>query len=359
MKSPLFQSVSGCSRVVAAIILAAGVVCAQKYDQTNLVSNAAGPAPKTDARLVNPWGLSRSSSSPWWVSDNGTGLSTLYDGTGNAQSLVVSVPGAPTGTVFNGSADFEVAPGKPARFLFASEDGTISGWNSGSQALVVVTTPGAVYKGIAIVDVNGKRQLYATDFHGGHVDVFDASFHAVTRQDGDADEDAPFRFGGRLRGLSPFGIQNIGGNLLVTYAKPDAAGHDDVHAPGNGAVAVFTPAGRLIRILEHVQDLNSPWGLALAPGDFGAFSHHLLVGQFGSGEILAYNMATGRFSGKLLNSSGNSIAIDGLWGLGFGNGKSAGPATTLYFSAGPNDEADGLFGTLTPVAAELVQGNGN
>jgi uncharacterized protein (TIGR03118 family) len=358
MKSSVFHSISGCSRLVAAALLLAGVVCAQKYDQTNLVSNTAGTAPKTDANLVNAWGLARSSNGPWWVSDNGTGLSTLYDGTGTPQKLVVTVPGQPTGAVFNGSADFELAATKPAHFLFASEDGTISGWNSGTQAVVVVTTPGAVYKGIAIVDVDGKRQLYATDFHGGHIDVFDASFHPVTRHDGVGDG-VPFRFGGRLRGLSPFGIQNIGGNLFVTFAKPDAAGHDDVHAPGNGAVAAFTPAGRLIQVFEHVQDLNSPWGLALAPGDFGAFSHHLLVGQFGSGEILAYNMVTGRLAGKMLNASGSLIAIDGLWGLGFGNGKSAGPVTTLFFSAGPNDEANGLFGTLTAVATELVQGNGN
>jgi uncharacterized protein (TIGR03118 family) len=349
---------------VAAALLVAGVAGAQQYTQTNLVSNAAGPAPKTDSRLVNPWGLSRSSSSPWWVSDNGTGLSTLYNAAGTAQALVVTVPGAPTGTVFNGSADFELAAGKPARFLFASEDGTISGWNTGvqpTQAVVVVTTPGAVYKGLAIAVVDGKRQLYATDFHGGHVDVFDASFHPVTRRHGDGDDDGvPFRFRGRLRGLAPFGIQNIGGNLFVTFAKPDAEGKDDVHAPGNGAVAVFTPSGKLIQIFEHVQDLNSPWGLALAPGDFGAFSHHLLVGQFGSGEILAYNVVTGEFAGKMLNSSANPIAIDGLWGLSFGSGGTAsGPANTLFFSAGPNDEADGLFGTLTPVSAELVEGNGN
>jgi uncharacterized protein (TIGR03118 family) len=366
MKSPLFYSISGCSRLVAAALLVAGVVGAQKYDQTNLVSNAAGPAPKTDSNLVNAWGLARSSTTPWWVSDNGTGRSTLYDGTGTAQPsttpLVVIVPGAPTGTVFNGSADFALAPGKSARFLFASEDGTISGWNPGveaTQAVVVVTTPGAVYKGLTIAVADGKRQLYATDFHGGHIDVFDASFNPVTRRHGDGDGE-PFRFEGRLRGLSPFGIQNIGGNLFVTFAKPDAAGHDDVHAPGNGAVAVFTPAGKLIQLFEHVQDLNSPWGLALAPGDFGAFSHHLLVGQFGSGEILAYNVVTGRFSGKLLNASASPIVIDGLWGLSFGSGGTAsGPATTLFFSAGPNDEAGGLFGTLTPAMGELIEGNGN
>ena len=356
MKSPLF-------RFVAATLLLAGAASAQKYEQTNLVSNVPAMAPKTDPNLVNGWGLSRSSSSFWWVSDNGTGLATLYDGTGTAQPLVVTVAGgAPTGTVFNGSSDFALAPGQPARFLFASEDGTISGWNPGvaaTDAVAVATTPGAVYKGIAIAVADGKRQLYATDFHGGHIDVFDASFHPVARQAG-GDGGEAFRFEGRLRGFSPFGIQNIGGNLFVTFAKPDAARKDDVHGPGNGAVAVFTPAGRLIRIFEHVQDLNSPRGLALAPGDFGAFSHHLLVGQFGSGEVLAYNMATGAFAGKMLDPSANTLVIEGLWGLSFGSGKTtAGPATTLFFSAGPNDESDGLFGTLTPVASELVEGNGN
>ena len=188
--------------------------------------------------------------------------------------------------------------------------------------------------------------------------MFDASFNPVTRRHGH-DEESPFRFGGHLRGLAPFGIQNIGGNLFVTFAKPDATGKDDVHAPGNGAVAVFTPAGKLIQMFEHVQDLNSPWGLALAPGDFGAFSHHLLVSQFGSGEVLAYNIATGNFAGKMLDSSANLLVIEGLWGLSFGNGKTAGPINTLFFSAGPNDEGNGVFGTLTPVASELIQGNGN
>ena len=359
MRNPLFDRMFGCTRIMAGALLLAGIACAQQYQKTNLVSNLGSMAPTKDPNLVNGWGLSRSSSSPWWVSDNGTGLSTLYDGTGAVQSLVVTVPGgAPTGTVYNGSSDFALTIGKPARFLFASEDGTISGWNSGTQAVVVARNPGAVYKGIAIAVADGKRQLYATDFHGGHIDVFDASFNPVTRHDGDGDG-APFRSEGRLRGLAPFGIQNIGGNLFVTFAKPDAAGKDDVHAPGNGAVAVFTPAGRLIRMFEHVQDLNSPWGLALAPGDFGAFSHHLLVGQFGSGEILAYNLATGRLAGKMLDSSANPIVIEGLWALSFGNGAKAGPVTTLFFTAGPNDEANGLFGTLTPPASELTEGNGN
>jgi uncharacterized protein (TIGR03118 family) len=359
MRNPLLDRRFGCTRFVAAALLLAGVASAQQYHQTNLVSNLPSLAPMTDLNLVNAWGLARSSSSPWWVSDNGTGFSTLYDGAGIAQSLVVTVPGgAPTGAVYNGSSDFALANGKPARFLFASEDGTISGWNSGTQAEAVAMTPGAVYKGIAIAVAGGKRQLFATDFHGGHIDVFDASFNPVTQQHGDADS-ARFQFEGRLRGLAPFGIQNIGGNLFVTFAKPDAAGKDDVHAPGNGAVAVFTPAGRLIQRFEHVQDLNSPWGLALAPGDFGAFSHHLLVGQFGSGEILAYDLATGRLAGKMLDSSANPIVIEGLWALSFGNGKSAGTATTLFFTAGPNDEANGLFGTLTPPTSELTEGNGN
>jgi uncharacterized protein (TIGR03118 family) len=342
--------------LITAAMLVAGAASAQHYQQTNLVSNVTGAAAKTDPNLVNGWGLSRSSSSPWWVSDNGTGKATLYDGSGNPQSLVVTVPGAPTGTVFNGdTAHFQITPGNAARFLFASEDGTISAWNPAvdPSAMVVVTTPGAVYKGLAIATPDGgSPQLYATDFHNGHIDVFDTHFNRLPRG-GDA-----FTFDGHPRGLSPFGIQNIGGNLFVTFAKPDAARHDDVHGPGLGMVAVFSPRGRLLNMFEHVQALNAPWGLALAPSDFGAFSHHLLVGQFGSGEIVAYNIETGKFAGELLDPAGQTLAIQGIWGIGFGNGKTAGPATTLFFAAGPDDEQNGLFGSLVPVAADLVQGNG-
>ncbi len=344
-------------QMAAAMALATGVVSAQHYQQTNLVSNLPGPAPKTDANLVNGWGLSRTSSSPWWVADNGTGKTTLYDGTGTPQALVVNVPGAPTGTVYNGSPNFEITPGNPARFLFASEDGTISGWNSAvdpANAKILATTAGAIYKGLAIADVDDEGpRIYATDFHHGRIDVFDKSFNRVSHR-GDFLE-----FVSRLLGLSPFGIQNIGGNLYVTYAKPDSARQDDVHGAGLGLVAAFTPTGRLLRVFEHVSNLNAPWGLALAPGDFGSFSHHLLVGQFGSGAILAYDITTGRFAGELLDQNGAPLVIPGIWGIGFGNAKNAGPANTLFFAAGPDDEANGLFGSLAPVATDLIQGNGN
>jgi uncharacterized protein (TIGR03118 family) len=345
--------------VLASALTSSSNLQAQHYLRSDLVSTS-GAVP--DAHLVNGWGLSRSSTSPWWVANNGTGSSTLYDGNGVAAALVVTVPGKPTGAVYNGSTDFELAPGQPARFLFASEDGTISGWNSATNpntAIVKVPASDAIYKGLAMATVNGDRYLYATDFHNGRIDVFDTAFKKVTRGVGESDDDGLFRFRGNLRGLAPFGIQNIGGNLYVTFAKQDDKEEDDVKGEGLGAVAVFSPTGRLIRMFEHVDGLNAPWGLALAPGDFGSFSHHLLVGQFGSGEILAYNVQTGRYSGKLLAPDGNPITIDGLWGISFGNGASAGAANSLYFAAGPNDEHSGLFGMLKTATTDLLQGNGN
>jgi uncharacterized protein (TIGR03118 family) len=292
------------------------------------------------------------------VSDNGSNHSTLYDGTGKASALVVNVAGGPTGTVYNGSQDFQLAAGRPASFLFASEDGTISGWNSNvdaGNAMVMVTSPGAVYKGLAIASVNGANYLYAADFHNGRIDVFDNAFRRLSDS-----AVAGFRLGGRSRNLSPFNVQNIGGNLFVAYARPDEDQHDDVPGDGLGLVAAFSPDGELLRIFEHVAELNAPWGMALASGDFGAFSHHLLVGQFGSGKIAAFDLLSGRFAGELVDGSGQPIQIDGLWGLSFGGGSANnGPANTLFFSAGPNGESGGLFGTLTPAAADLTQGNGN
>ena len=371
MELRLFERQLALPRMAMIVLLGAGAASGQLYQETKLVLNASGGTATTDARLVNPWGLSRSSTSPWWVADNGTGMSTLYNATGVAQSIVVSVPGAPTGTVYNGTTDFELAPGKPARFIFSSEDGTISGWNSSvdaTHAIVMATTPGAVYKGLAIAVVNGKRQLYATDFHGRHIDVFNSSFQKVGELDptfhsiwrGRSDDDfSGLESAGFLGGLSPFGIQNIGGNLFVTFAKQDADGEDDVAGPGNGAVAVYTPAGQPVRVFEHVDGLNSPWGLALAPGDFGAFSHYLLVGQFGSGEILAFNMETGKMAGKMMDAAGQPLKIDGLWAIAFGSGGNSGPLNTMYFTAGPDDEQNGLFGTLTAVTSQLIDGNGN
>lgn len=334
---------------------------AQHYTQANLNSNFDAAA-KTDPNLVNAWGMSRSSTSPWWISDNGTGLSTLYDGTGAAAALVVTVPGSPTGTIYNGSTDFELTPTHPARFLFAAEDGSISGWSpavSQTAAVVMVSTPGAIYKGLAMATLGGKRYLYAADFHNGRIDVFDSTFQKVSHAPGEGSDDDIIRFPGTLRGYAPFNIQNLGGTLFVAYAKQDDEQKDEVAGPGLGLVAAFTPAGRLIRVFEHVPGLNAPWGLALAPGDFGTLSHHLLVGQFGSGEILAFNIMTGKYAGKLLNADNNPIVIEGLWGISFGSGGNSGAFNALYYAAGPSNETYGLFGMLTPVTTDLIQGNGN
>jgi uncharacterized protein (TIGR03118 family) len=364
------MSIARRSACVSSLILAAAFALAwsapaeaQQYKKTDLVSDLAG-AMFQDANLVNPWGLSRSSGSPWWAADNGTGRSTLYDGAGNAQALVVTIPpaeggttGVPTGTVFNGTTDFKLPNGNPARFLFVAEDGTISGWNGGAQAIVVSTEKDAVYKGAAIATRDGAHYLYVANFSERRIDVFDATFQRVRSGHGGHAERDAFKDERLPRGFSPFNVQNIGGSLYVAFAKVDAEGTDEVAGAGLGYVDVFSPSGKLLRRLEHGPWLNAPWGLALAPGDFGAFSHNLLVGQFGSGEIAVYDVSSGRFVGTMQDPTGAVLSIDGLWALSFGNGATAGPLNTLYFTAGINDEANGLFGSLTSVSAAPL-GNG-
>ncbi len=353
---------------LTAIALSVGALslstAAQQYKVTGLVADQSGVAPATDLNLVNPWGLSRSSGSPWWVSDNGTGLATLYDGTGAAKSLVVTVPtgdpsvsstGTPTGTVFNGGTGFVLANGKPALFMFVTEDGTISAWNSGTSATIEVNTKSAsVFKGAALANLpmpNGSSStfLYVADFRKGRVQVYDSSFQHV----GLFDE--PFRDESLPRGYAPFNIQNIGGELYVTFARQDDQKHDEVDGPGRGYVDVFSPFGRLLRRFEHGWWLNGPWGLALASGDFGIYSHDLLVGQFGTGNVAVYDPITGRFIDLLRDTNNAPLAIDGLWGISFGSGSvtGSGPATTLYFSAGSDGEQHGLFGTITPIQNTL------
>lgn len=364
------------------IFLSPSGAFAQHYTQTNLVSDIPGAAPVLDPNLVNPWGLSRSSGGPWWVSDNGSGDSTLYTGAGaiipiNGNGIVTIPPpknapagtlAAPTGTVFNGSSAFVLpAPNsKPAAFIFSTEDGTISGWNGGPSAVLAVdnndngSPNGAVYKGATTADLNGHKFLYVTNFRAARVEVYDTNFHRVQLSPeafdpgGDSDYDADDRSGAQHipHGFAPFNIQNIGGSLFVTYAKQDAARHDDVAGEGNGYVEIFTPAGRHIGHLEHGSWLNSPWGVVWTPRDFGVFSNSILVGNFGSGWVAAFNGFTHKFIGFLRNPDDSLLTIDGLWSLTFGNGASAGPSTTLYFSAGPDGETHGLFGTLTPVATE-------
>jgi uncharacterized protein (TIGR03118 family) len=329
----------------------------QHYKQTNLVSDTT-----TDPNLVNGWGMSRSSGSPWWISDNGTGKATLYTGTGTIAQLVVTIPsgnpeknptGTPTGQVFNGTTDFELAPTKPAVFIFATEDGTISAWNPGvapTTAVIKVNTKGAsVFKGLAMATISDTKSgaianfLYAADFRRGRIRVYDKFFNPVSLG-GDAFRDDHLR-----SGFAPFNIQNIGGNLYVSYAKQDDQKHDEVAGMGLGYVDVYTPWGHLIQRLEHGWFLNAPWGMTQAPSDFGAYSHDILVGQFGTGKIAVFDPVTGKFKGHLNDASNNPIAIDGLWGINFGSGGTSGPANSLFFAAGPQDESHGLFGTITPV----------
>jgi uncharacterized protein (TIGR03118 family) len=330
-----------------------------------------------DPRLVNPWGVGESATSPFWVSDNGAGLSTLYNSAGIAQSLVVSIPapgaplgndGAPTGLVFNiaggatgvfkvsGVTSGGVATSAAAAFLFATEDGTILGWNpgvnpigfdpakAGTYAIIAVPTPGAVYKGLAIAkDAGGTPHLYATNFHAGTVDVFGGDFKPATDLAANAFVDPHLP-----KGYAPFNIVPINGQLFVTYAVQDNEAHDDVAGQGHGIVNVFDLHGQLLqRFAQHGQ-LDSPWGIALAPPSFGDLSGALLIGNFGNGHINAYNPVTGEFVDKLRDSHGQAVVIDGLWTVMFGNGGNGGDPKTLYFTAGPNGESDGLFGSLAP-----------
>ena len=341
------------------------------YIQQNLVSDLPGVAPVTDPNLVNPWGMSSSSTSPIWVSDNGTGLTTLYNGAGQpfpiASPLVVTIappasppPGftnsAPTGQVFNvfnasSPNDFVLPNAKPASFIFATEDGTISAWNGGAASILKVdnSSSGAVYKGLAIGNNGSSNLLYAANFNSGNIDVFDKNFMATTVGGGFHDPNIP-------AGFAPFNVQNIDGKLYVTYAKQDDAKHDDVAGLGNGFVDVFDTNGNLLERLVSNGPLNSPWGLALAPGNFGQFSNDLLVGNFGDGVINAFDPTTGALLGQLDDTSGSPITIEGLWGLRFGNGGTGGSANELFFTAGiPGPdmiEDHGLFGDLTVAVPE-------
>ncbi|MDB5351408.1 MAG: hypothetical protein JWN86_2655 [Planctomycetota bacterium] len=352
------------SHVHGVTTLAHHVARSKTYIQTNLVSNDTTivPAARADPNLVNPWGIVASASSPFWISDNGKGVSTLYNGSGTPQPLIVTIPApggststaAPTGIVFNGSTDFSVTSGGKTGssvFIFATEDGTISGWSptvDATHAILAVdnSASGAVYKGLALGSSSSGNRLFATNFHAGTVDVFDANFKPVTLPSGAfTDSKIP-------SGFAPFGIRTIGSDILVTFAKQNGAKHDDVAGKGNGFVDLFDSNGTLISRIARKGTLNSPWGLALAPSTFGKFSGDLLVGDFGDGRINAFKIGRRKatFAGQLSGTNRKPLTIDGLWGLSFGNGAQAGPVDTLFFTAGPNGEKDGLFGNLTPSA---------
>jgi uncharacterized protein (TIGR03118 family) len=355
----------------AVILLAlAPVAAATDYAVTNLVSDIPGLAAYTDPNLVNPWGFTASPTSPFWVANNGTGVATLYNGSGQPQPLVITVPPAaggaspssPTGVAFNSGTGFEVQPGSPARFLFATEDGTISGWSSVSITsavrLVDNSAGGADYKGVAIGSGASGTFLYAANFAAGTIDVFNSVFAPTALAGGFTDPILP-------SGYAPFNIQSMGGNLLVTYALQDA-NRDVVAGAGNGFVDVFDTAGNFVRRLIGDGALNSPWGLALAPADFGEFGNDLLVGNFGDGRVNAFDPLTGDYQGTLLDSMGLPITIDGLRGLNFGNGGNGGDTSTLYFAAGIAGGglgvgAHGLFGSIAPVPVPstlLLMGSG-
>jgi uncharacterized protein (TIGR03118 family) len=367
-----------------------GAVATQFYTPSNLVSDGTVPSDYTDTNLVNPWGLVASGGSPWWIADNGTGLSTLYNGIGAPQSLVVKIPGpmgspadftsAPTGAIFaNKAGEFLLPPAKagnpdvPSIFIFDTEDGTISGWNPGSNgglnnAVLKVDNStqvypngatGAVYKGLTLfTEPSGSTlpagdYLVATNFRSGNLDFFDSGFKPVTLPAG------AFQDPTLPAGYAPFGVQTINGNLFVTYALQTADKHDDVEGPGHGFVDEYNAAGMMIKRIggTGVQpELNSPWGLTMAPATFGKFGGDLLVGNFGDSHVSAFDPTSGAFLGQLSDAKGQPLVLNGgfhgtdtkgLWALQFGNGAAAGSKNTLFFTAGINDEQNGLFGSLT------------
>lgn len=331
-------------------LLCAGSVAAaspNSFEVENLVSDIAGSA-NLDANLVNPWGLASGPTSPFWTANNGTGTSTLYNGDGVPQPqpgpLVVAIPpvASPTGATFNGGSDFQVASGNPARFLFSTENGAIAGWNPAVNQTTALNlfaaTDGASYKGLTLGNSSGENFLYAPDFANGKIDVLNGSFQKVSLAGSFVDPNLP-------SGFVPFNAENIGGKLYVTYAKKENG--EDVPGPGNGIVSVFDLNGNIEKRLISGDELNSPWGLAVAPADFGPFAGDLLVGNFGDGRINAYDLTTGDFIDTLRDANGIPVSIDGLWALRFGNGGAGGDLGDLYFTAGISGEKHGLFGEIS------------
>lgn len=323
------------------------------YCRSNLVSDLPGVALLQDTNLVNAWGISFSATSPFWISDNGSGLATLYAVTNDAlgtvhvdkQGLQVTIPGEgnPTGQVFDGTGSFH-----GDIFLFASEDGTISGWRGalGTTAEVLINRSNAVYKGITLSSNATGPVLLVANFSEGTIDEYAPNGATLTLVGQFSDSKAK-------AGYAPFNVQNINGIVFVTFAKQDADKEDDVKGPGNGIIDTFNPVtGKFRRFATgknaggKLKEINSPWGLALAPKTFGKHADQLLVGNFGSGTIMSFE-ADGDFEGLLESCDGGPVTIEGLWGLAFGNGGRAGTPDVLFFTAGPNDESNGLFGSLT------------
>jgi len=367
---------------------------AQHYAETKLQANAPGGAEAGDPQLVNSWGMTRTAGSVWWVSDNAKGVATLYNGPGTKESLVVTVPpanpnnpskpnGSSTGIIANGSTtDFVLGPGEPADFIFATLDGTIAAWNpnvglasgaappSTHAVTVIKTTDGSVFTGLTSALIDGKRYLYIANASKGRVDVYDNVFHLVDldkhnnnsgNDDFGSDHHStgsqPFEDPQLPGGYVPYNVATIGNDVVVTFVLDPPGQQRPTAGPGFGYVDIFSSTGRLQKRLEHGSWLNVPWGVAMAPLDFGRFSHDLLVGRFGNagntesaGFIAAYDMATGKFDGLLQDANGNPLVIQGIWSLGAGNVSPSNldpddaPLAQVYFTAGPNEETAGLFG---------------
>jgi uncharacterized protein (TIGR03118 family) len=336
------------------------------YLAHNLVSDLPGIADHQDPNLVNPWG-NGFGATPFWIGNNGTGTSTLYDGTGAASALVVTIPnaggagnaGPVTGVIFNSfgsnTSAFTVAAGKPSNFIFCTEEGVVAGWNgsaSGTAASILFdnSKSGAVYKGCALGGTSSAPLLFAANFNAGRVDVYDGSLKLNQGSFANA-----FANPAVPQGFAPFDVQVMNGAVYVTYAKQNDEKHDDVAGAGNGYLAVFDQTGTLIANLISQGALNSPWGMAVAPSNFGAFGGALLVGNFGDGKINAFNLTTGKLLGTLNDTKGAPISIQGLWSINFGSGARNEDPLTLYFTAGigggpKNDpvESHGLLGSIQP-----------
>jgi uncharacterized protein (TIGR03118 family) len=321
------------------------------YQQTNLVSDMAGAAAHTDSKLINPWGISFVPGQPFWIADNNSGYSTVYDANGVSQLSVLipappgdASPATPTGTVINTTGGFMVG-GVSSQFLFVTEDGTISGWNGTGNAILAVdhSTGGAVYKGMAILSpACCATYLVVANFHSGLIEPYTQSFAPLAPPGSFTDPNLP-------AGYAPFNIQQVGSQVFVTYAVQDTAKHDPVNAAGNGIVDIFDLEGNFVKRFASNGTLNSPWGVVQASASFGQFSNDILIGNFGDGTINAFDPTTGNSLGQLKDQTGATITNASLWALVFGAG-GTGDTNTLYFTAGLADEGHGLFGAITAAA---------
>jgi uncharacterized protein (TIGR03118 family) len=358
-KRQKWVSLTGCVLCLAA--LPGSLRAANAYVVRNLTSDIPDLADHTDPNLKGAWGISESATSPFWISDAATGLSTLYNSTGSVISLVVTIPpsksgaaqGTPTGTVWNGTQGFATTAGDPATFIFDTLDGTISGWNgtvNKAAAIVAVdnSSSGAIYTGLAIGTSGSNTYLYAANFFAGTIDVFDSNYKPFPLPNGFQDSKLP-------AGYAPFNIQSLGGNLYVAYALQNTGKNFSVSGAGDGYVDVYDTSGNLLHQLIAGGSLNAPWGLAIAPAGFGDFANDLLVGNFGDGTINVYNPTTGAYVATLNDVYGTPIVVPGLWALQAGNGGSGGDINAVYFTAGipgPDSEPHGLLGRLQ--AAPIV-----